>query len=191
MSGDERPLVLVAEDDPITSMALREQLVALDYRVLGPARDGNHAFALGACFPVDVALFDLRMPGRSGLDAARDLFDRAPTPVVLLTGYDPADLPDDIASPPIFARVTKPLGMTELGAAIALALHQFDQWRRVNPERDRRTEEGRRQRATIARAVQASADGSLPALSATALIARAREEGCALIDIARQILGEA
>ncbi len=190
MSTDERPLILVAEDEPITSMALREQLEALDFRVLGPARDGDDAFALGVCFPVDLGLFDLRMPRRSGLDAARDLFDLAPTPVVLLTGFDAADLPDDLSAPPIFGRAAKPIGMAELRSAIDAAFVRFRDWCLANPDEDRRTASARDERTTIARAVLATADGRLLASVAADLLRRSRADRRSLLDTALALLDE-
>ena len=59
-SHDDPPTVLIAEDEPLASMALRAQLEALDYRVIATARDGDEAVLLGTCLPVDLGLFDLR-----------------------------------------------------------------------------------------------------------------------------------
>lgn len=190
MTDDPRPLVLIAEDEPITRMALREQLEALDYRTLGPARDGDDAFALGACFPVDLGLFDLGMPGRSGLQAAGDLFALAPTPVVLLTGFDAADLPDPLPSPPIFTRLTKPVGLAELGTALENALARFRNWCAAHPDVDRLAAAGHRQRTTIARAVHAFADGRAPAVAASDFLDLARSQQRSPLDLARSILGE-
>jgi CheY-like chemotaxis protein len=179
------PLVLIAEDEPRASMALRAQLEALDYRVLGPARDGDEALALGACFPIDIALFDVRMPGRSGLQAALELFEMAPTPVVLLTGVGTADLPDPIPAPPIFQVLTKPVGLPELAAGLRTARARFLEWRAS----DTRTDHGDPDpRAAIARAVEILAGDRRPADAAARLLQRAREEQRSPDDVARDIL---
>lgn len=183
------PLVLVAEDEPLASMALRAQLEALEYQVLGPARDGDEAVALGACYPVDVALFDVRMPRRSGLQAATDLFELAPTPVVLLSGVGAADLPDPLPRPPIFAHITKPASLDDIAAALDIARSRFDRW--VDEEADTDVAADRDRRTTIGRAVDQLADGSRPATAAAHLLDRASNEDCAVVDVAREILGDA
>lgn len=181
-------LVLVAEDEPLASMALRAQLEALDYRVLGPARDGDEAVALGACYPIDVALFDVRMPRRSGLQAAIDLFELAPTPVVLLSGVGAADLPDPLPRPPIFAHITKPASLDDIAAALDIARSRFDRW--LHEDGDTDVAGDRNRRATIGRAVDQLADGVRAATAAARLLHRARDEDRAPVDVAHEILGD-
>ncbi len=188
---DDRPLVLVAEDEPLASMALRAQLEALDYRVLGPARDGDEAVALGACFPVDVALFDVRMPARSGLAAALALFEIAPTPVVLLTGVGAADLPDPLPRPPVFEILNKPAGLADIAAALTAARSGFQAWL-DRPARNGADsapgDPNHTDRATIARAVEIMAAGTRPAQAASLILERARDQGRSPAEVARDIL---
>lgn len=184
----ERPLVLIAEDEPLASMALRAQLQALDYRVLGPAHNGHEALALGSCFPVDIAVFDYRMPGLTGLEAGQALFQRSPTPVVLLTGFDIINLPERIPKPPVFAAVTKPLDLGELRSALELAATEFGRWADAEPERHDLLRARRDERTTIARAVAALAQDGAPAPAAARLLEQADREDRPLIDVARDLL---
>lgn len=187
-AADPRPLVLVAEDEPIASMALRAQLEALDYRVLGPARNGGEAVALGACYPADMALFDVRMPERSGLDAARDLFEIAPIPVILLTGVGSADLPDPLPRPPIFGLLAKPIDLATLATGFSNARDAFDRWIDDDSDRAAALRDSREQRNTLGRAVAAMAGSERSAPAAQRLLQRAEEEGRSSLDIAREIL---
>ena len=89
MSGDvtEHPSLLVVDDDDV----LRERLVRAfrerGYEAVG-VPDGDRALALAAADPPELALVDLRMPGRPGLDVVRELLALDPaTQVVVLTGY--------------------------------------------------------------------------------------------------------
>lgn len=189
-AGPDRPLVLVAEDEPLASMAIRAQLEALDFRVLGPARNGDEAVALGACHPVDVALLDMRMPGRTGLQAALDLFDLAPTPVVLLTGVGASDLPDPVPRPPIFAVLTKPVDLDDIRVALDSALDGFRHWTQENELQADPLDDAQR-RTTIARAVTVLAEGGRPAAAAARILERARDEGRTPEDVAGDILGDA
>lgn len=181
-------LVLVAEDEPLASMALRAQLEALEYQVLGPARNGDEAVALGACYPVDIALFDVRMPRRSGLQAAIDLFELAPTPVVLLSGVGAAELPDPLPRPPVFALITKPASLDDIAAALDIARSRFERWLDEDGETDMAFHRDRR--TTIGRAVDHMASGERPAVAAARILDRAREEERAPVDVARDILGD-
>ncbi|MFW5951679.1 MAG: response regulator [Gemmatimonadota bacterium] len=185
--ADRRLLALVAEDEPLASMALRAQLEALQFRVLGPARNGHEAVHLGACHPVDVALFDVLMPGLSGLDAAIHLFDQAPTPVVLLTGVGAADLPDPIPEPPIFGVLTKPVDLAELGAALSTARDRFLQWAR---ERHLDVHADHARRDTLARAIHRTAPTRRPAAAAAEFLDLARDQGRSPLALARSLLDE-
>lgn len=187
---EQQSLVLVAEDEPLASMALRAQLEALGFRVLGPARDGDEAVALGRCFPVDIAVFDFRMPRRTGLEAAQDLFAVAPTPVVLLSGFNAVYLPDRIPRPPIFSSVTKPADMAELGAALAAARDGFQQWIAAEPQRQEMVLALHRDRAAIADAIAVIADGAPPTSFALRLVEQAARDERPLADVARQLVAD-
>lgn len=182
------PSVLIAEDEPLASMALSAQMEALGYHVLGVARDGHETVALGRCLPLDVAIVDMKMPGRTGLDAASELFGLAPTPVVLLTGFGTADLPSPIPRPPVFAVLTKPVGLAELRAGLDQARERFRTWMVEEGTSDmvRRSMD---ERQTIARAIL-EGDPAPPqrASVATDLIRQAVDQDTSPITVARQIL---
>lgn len=186
---DAGPTALIAEDEPIASMALRAQLEALGYTVVAAARDGEEALNLATCFPLDVAVLDQRMPRRTGLEAAVELFRDAPTPVLLLTGFSGADLPDPVPRPPIFATLTKPVGLADLRAGLDRARDGFQEWVESDPEARHAVRRSREERDTIGRAVRRLAGDASPAAAAASLVKRAREGGVPLVDVARQALG--
>jgi two-component system, response regulator PdtaR len=184
---DERLAILIAEDEPLASMALRAQVEALGHTVLAVARDGADAAALTRCLPADLAIFDMKMPAMSGLDAALDAFPEAPTPVLLLTGFATADLPDPIPEPPIFALVSKPVGLDDIRRGIRRANDAFSRWRDQGSNDDR-VRESREERRAIASALQ-GLDQPLTA-AATRLLQRARAEDALPLDLARRLLQE-
>lgn len=189
MTGAER-LALVAEDEPLASMALRAQLEALGFRVVGPARDGDQALALGRCFPVQIAVLDQRMPGRTGLDAATELFRHASTPALLLTGYSRADLPDPVPCPPVFSTLTKPAGMAELKTALDQTLTDFGAWLDSEPGHRRSLHTSLQDRGRIAAAARQLSPSVSDAEAATRFLAQAESHGCSLLDLADQVLEE-
>lgn len=77
--------VLVADDHPIVLAGLRKLLDAQDdYEVVGEATDGFEAVALAASRPVDLAILDVSMPRKTGLQAAREITRRQPQTSVLM-----------------------------------------------------------------------------------------------------------
>jgi DNA-binding NarL/FixJ family response regulator len=93
----ENPIrCLVVDDHPL----LRDGLVTMldaedDIEVVGQAADGDEALALAERRSPDVAIIDVRMPGKTGVDVCRELGERRnATPVVLYTAFDDVDLLD-------------------------------------------------------------------------------------------------
>src|SRR5207245_4314750 len=78
--------ILVAEDETITRMDLREMLENLGYSVVGEAGDGVAAVNLARALKPDLVLMDIKMPGLDGIAAAQTLAQEHVTPVLLLTG---------------------------------------------------------------------------------------------------------
>jgi two-component system NarL family response regulator len=85
--------VVVADDDARVRSVLRSILNAeSDMTVLGEAGDGNEAVAVVRAFLPDVVLLDVRMPGTSGIDAARAIRQSVPgAAIVMLTVSDDDD----------------------------------------------------------------------------------------------------
>ncbi len=90
---------LIAEDEPLLAQALQAELARAwsALRVLASVGDGESAVAQALALKPDVLLFDIRMPGMSGLDAAAALADEwvregpgaTPFPaLVFVTAYD-------------------------------------------------------------------------------------------------------
>jgi len=88
---------LIAEDEPLLAAALQAELAAVwpTLRVLATVGDGHSAVAQALALQPDVLLFDIRMPGQTGLEAAAELADawpaQGPKPfpaLVFVTAYD-------------------------------------------------------------------------------------------------------
>jgi response regulator NasT len=114
--------VLIAEDEPVVALGLVQRLRGLGHEPLGPAADGDQAVALGRATEADVYLFDIELPGRTGLAAAEELArEGRRRPVVVITGVtDPALIDRSVASG-VSAYLTKPIDDRELDAALKLA----------------------------------------------------------------------
>ncbi|MFL5953755.1 MAG: response regulator [Gaiellaceae bacterium] len=123
---DDRLRVLIAEDETIIRLDLRQILEENGLVVCGEARDGLEAIELARTTKPDVALFDIKMPNLDGVEAARRIYAERPMPVVMLTASaDPALVTRAIGAG-IFGYLTKPFGPRDVLPAIhaAVARHE-------------------------------------------------------------------
>ncbi|MDE3026344.1 MAG: response regulator, partial [Acidobacteriota bacterium] len=84
--------ILVAEDETIIRLDLKEMLVRAGYAVCAEARDGEEAVALARSEQPDLAIMDVKMPKIDGIEAARRILDERPIPIVMLTAYGQDEL---------------------------------------------------------------------------------------------------
>lgn len=126
--------ILVAEDEPLSAMALQAQLEALGHVVLGPAHNGREAVEMARANPADLAILDVRMPALSGLEAAQEIARFAELPVILLSGYSDPEMIEQATRAPVFHYLVKPVSMADLGPAIAVAMTRFNEWQAFRGE---------------------------------------------------------
>src|SRR5215203_3125663 len=84
--------VVIADDDPIIRMDLREMLTDLNYQVVGEAADGRNALGLARDLRPELVIMDIRMPEMDGIEAAKLLTQESIAPVLLLTAYSEPEL---------------------------------------------------------------------------------------------------
>lgn len=86
------PTVLLADDHGAIRAGLRIMLETHDIAVVGEAADGDVAVRNAAALRPDVVLMDLRMPGRDGVSATREIVERGLGDVLVLTSFDEDEL---------------------------------------------------------------------------------------------------
>ncbi len=123
--------ILVAEDEPLSAMALQAQLEALGHVVIGPAHNGREAVEMARANPADLAILDVRMPALSGLEAAHEIAGFIELPVILLSGYSDPEMIEEATRAPVFHYLVKPVSMADLGPAIAVAMTRFNEWKEL------------------------------------------------------------
>ncbi|MCG3208972.1 MAG: Chemotaxis response regulator protein-glutamate methylesterase [Anaerolineae bacterium] len=127
--------VLVAEDDPLVSNLVTDLLNNLGYTVVGQALNGRQAVALAQSLRPAVIVMDISMPELDGIEAAQEITEICPTPVVILTAYEAAETVEHASAAGVAGYVVKPPRGRELDRAITIALARFDdlmQLRRLN-----------------------------------------------------------
>jgi AmiR/NasT family two-component response regulator len=130
----ERTRVIIVDDESIIRMDLREMLTNLGYLVVGEAGDGHSAVNLARELKPDVAIFDIKMPGMDGIEAARILTEEKIAPVVLLTAYSQRDLVERAKEAGVVGYITKPMRESDLTPAIEVAMARFSEFRALEKE---------------------------------------------------------
>ena len=113
--------ILVAEDETIIRLDLREILERAGYEVVAEARDGEEAVELAASEKPDLAILDVKMPKLDGIDAARRILTDRPIPIVILTAYGQDELVARAVEAGVFGYLVKPFRETDLLPAIQAA----------------------------------------------------------------------
>src|SRR3990172_3675576 len=84
--------ILIAEDESIIRLDLRELLEGAGFEVCAEAKDGLEAVELAREQQPDLAILDVKMPRLDGIEAARRILDERPIPIVMLTAYGQDEL---------------------------------------------------------------------------------------------------
>jgi CheY-like chemotaxis protein len=113
--------VLIAEDESIVRLDLRELLEDQGLFVCGEARNGLEAVALARELSPDVALIDIGMPELDGIEACRRIYAERPIPIVMLTGHSERELVDRALEAGAFSYLVKPFRATDVAPALRAA----------------------------------------------------------------------
>ena len=113
--------ILIAEDETIIRLDLRDLLVRSGFEVVAEARDGEEAVALARSEAPDLAILDVKMPRLDGIDAARRILDERPIPIVMLTAYGQEELVARAVEAGVFGYLVKPFRESDLLPAIHTA----------------------------------------------------------------------
>ncbi len=130
----EQPRVVVADDESIVRMDLREMLESLGYLVVGEAGDGESAVHLARELRPNIVIMDIKMPGMDGIEAGRVLTEERISPVLLLTAYSQHDLVERAKEAGVMAYIVKPFHEADLAPAIEVALRRWQEFRSLEKE---------------------------------------------------------
>ena len=113
--------ILVAEDETIIRLDLRDLLERAGHEVCAEARDGEEAVELARSEQPDLAIMDVKMPRLDGIEAARRILDDQPIPIVMLTAYGQDELVSRAVEAGVFGYLVKPFREQDLLPAIRTA----------------------------------------------------------------------
>jgi AmiR/NasT family two-component response regulator len=130
----ERTRVIVADDESIIRMDLREMLTNLGYLVIGEVGDGHSAVNLARELKPDVVIMDIKMPVMDGIEAAKTLTEEKIAPVLLLTAYSQQELVERARDAGVVGYMVKPFRESDLAPAIEVAVARFAEFRALEKE---------------------------------------------------------
>ena len=113
--------ILVAEDETIIRLDLKDLLERAGFEVCAEARDGEEAVSLAASEQPDLAVLDVKMPRLDGIEAARRILAERPIPIVMLTAYGQEELVSRAVEVGVFGYLVKPFREDDLLPAIHAA----------------------------------------------------------------------
>ncbi|MEI6454056.1 MAG: response regulator [Actinomycetes bacterium] len=123
--------IVVADDEAIIRLDLKELLIEAGYDVVGEAANGEEALVLINEHKPDLAILDVKMPKMDGISVARELQANHEIPVLLLTAFSQRDLIEEARAVGVAAYLVKPFRRAELLPAVERVLTSFAEDRAI------------------------------------------------------------
>jgi len=126
--------VLIAEDEALIRLDLREMLQEEGFAVVGEAADGEQAVEMAVELNPDLVICDVKMPKMDGITAAAQIADKRIAPVVILTAFSQRDLIERARDAGAMAYLVKPFQKRDLLPAIEMATSRFAEIKALESE---------------------------------------------------------
>ena len=126
--------IIIADDEAIQRMDLKDVLFKQGYLVIGEAGDGQSAINLARELRPDLVIMDIRMPDMDGITAAETLTQEKVAPVLLLTAFGDQQLVERAKEAGVVNYIVKPLRESEVAPAIEVTLARYSEYRTIEEE---------------------------------------------------------
>ena len=126
--------MVIAEDEAIVRLDLREILEEQGFEVVGETGRGDEAVALAKQHEPDLVILDIKMPGLDGLSAAKDINVDRKSAILILTAFSQRNLIEEARDAGALAYLVKPFQQEELLPAIEVALARFAEMQALEAE---------------------------------------------------------
>jgi response regulator NasT len=128
--------VVIAEDEAIIRLDLKETLEEEGYDVVGETGRGDEAVDLVRALEPDIAILDIKMPVVDGLTAAREITSERLAAVLVLTAFSQRELVEEARDAGVQTYLVKPFQRSELVPGIELAIARFRELRALADQAD-------------------------------------------------------
>lgn len=128
--------ILLADDEAILRLDLREMLADAGHEIVGEAANGQEAIKLAKELKPDFIIMDVKMPIMDGITAAKVIAAEDIAPVLLLTAYSQQDIVEKASDAGVIAYLVKPIREEQLFPAMEVAVKRFAEVQRLNIELD-------------------------------------------------------
>jgi response regulator NasT len=118
---------VIAEDEALIRLDLKEMLEEEGYEIVGEAADGEQAVQLAASARPDLMILDVKMPVLDGISAAEQIAEKHLAPVVILTAFSQRELVERARDAGAMAYLVKPFTKADLVPAIEIAVSRFQE----------------------------------------------------------------
>ena len=126
--------VVIAEDEALIRLDLKEMLEEEGYSVVAEAADGETAIEKVTSLRPDLAIFDVKMPVLDGISAAERIAAERIAPVVILTAFSQRELVERARDAGAMAYLVKPFTKADLVPAIEIAISRFQEFSALGAE---------------------------------------------------------
>lgn len=126
--------IVIAEDEALIRLDLKEMLEEEGYTVVGEAGDGETAVKLAEELRPDLVILDVKMPVLDGLSAAEQIHQAHIAPTLMLTAFSQRELVDRARDAGAMAYIVKPFSKSDLVPAIEMAVSRYTEIRALESE---------------------------------------------------------
>ncbi|MBI3464928.1 MAG: response regulator [Planctomycetes bacterium] len=126
--------IIVADDEPDMRDFFERMLPRLGHQVVALAETGRELVEHCRALQPDLVITDIKMPEMDGIEASQLICSERPIPVILVSAYHDPELVQRAEANHVMAYLVKPIGKTDLGPTISLAVHRFAELQSLKKE---------------------------------------------------------
>jgi response regulator NasT len=126
--------IAIADDEPDMREYFQKILPRLGHRVVAAAQTGAELIEQCRIHQPDLVITDIKMPDLDGIDAAAQIHQERPVPIILVSAYHSTRLIERAEADHVLGYLVKPIKQADLMPTIALAMRRFEQFQALSAE---------------------------------------------------------